>query len=111
MTDVGVLEVTVHIAAQPGTVFPYFTDPARYVSWMGNEASLEPVPGGTYRVSMRDGAEAAGEFLEIDPPNHHRTGWEMYLDRLGVRVLGGDPARTPTRSSQTEAAPDVSQRQ
>jgi hypothetical protein len=31
MTDPGVLEVSVHIAAKPETVFPYFTDSARYV--------------------------------------------------------------------------------
>jgi uncharacterized protein YndB with AHSA1/START domain len=27
MTDTGELEVSVHIAARPETVFPYFTDP------------------------------------------------------------------------------------
>ncbi len=31
MTDDGVVEVSVHVAAQPETVFPYFTDPGRYV--------------------------------------------------------------------------------
>jgi len=143
MSDVGVLEVSVHIAAQPETVFPYFTDPARFVQWMGSRATLEPVPGGAYRVSMRDGVEAAGEFVEVDPPRrlvftwgwtrdhavaagttrvvvtfeaeeggtrlvlrhydlpdeeqrvHHRKGWELYLHRLGVRILGGDPGPDP----------------
>lgn len=143
MTDPGALEVTVHIAAQPETVFTYFTDPARYIQWMGSEATLEPVPGGAYRVSMRDGVEASGEFVEVDPPHrlvftwgwthdhavapgttrvvvtleahdggtrvvlrhdglpdeqqrdHHRGGWEMYLDRLAVRVTGGDPGPDP----------------
>jgi uncharacterized protein YndB with AHSA1/START domain len=143
VTDPEVLEVTVHIAAQPETVFPYFTDPSRYRQWMGNGATLDPVPGGVYRVHMRDGVEAAGQFVEIDPPRRivftwgwtkgyavapgtthvvvtleaedggtrvvlrhydlpdddlralHRTGWEMYLHRLGVRVLGGDPGPDP----------------
>ena len=35
MSDDRVVEVSVHIAAQPETVFPYFTDPGRYVQWMG----------------------------------------------------------------------------
>ena len=35
MSDDGVVEVSVHIAASPETVFPYFTDPSRYVQWMG----------------------------------------------------------------------------
>ena len=68
MTVAEVVEVSVHIAAQPETVFPYFTDPARYTQWMGEEATLEPVPGGTYRIGMRDGVEASGAFLEVDPP-------------------------------------------
>jgi uncharacterized protein YndB with AHSA1/START domain len=143
MTDGDILEVTVHIAAQPETVFPYFTDPERYVLWMGDSATLNPVPGGVYRVKMGNGVEAAGEFVEIDPPRrvvftwgwtegvavapgstrvvvtleaenggtrvvlrhhglpddelraHHRKGWEMYLDRLRVRVDDGDPGADP----------------
>jgi uncharacterized protein YndB with AHSA1/START domain len=69
MTSDNVVEVSVHIAAPPETVFPYFTDPGRYVQWMGGGATLEPVPGGSYRVQMRGGVEAAGEFVEIDPPH------------------------------------------
>lgn len=33
-----------HVAAAPKAVFGYFTDPARYVQWMGNRATLEPDP-------------------------------------------------------------------
>lgn len=143
MTDVDTLEVTVLIAAAPETVFPYFTDPELYAQWMGNVATLEPVPGGNYRVSMRDGVEAAGEFVEVDPPrrlvftwgwtdhpsvppgstrvvvtfapedggtrvvlrhhdlpddeqrSHHRDGWSIYLDRLAMRISGGDPGPDP----------------
>jgi uncharacterized protein YndB with AHSA1/START domain len=69
MPESDVLEVSVHIAAKPETVFPYFTDPERYVQWMGTSATLDAVPGGTYRVGMRDGVEARGEFVEVDPPH------------------------------------------
>lgn len=75
MTDSEVLEVSVHVAAQPETVFPYFTDPARYTQWMGAAATLEPVPGGAYRVTMRDGVETVGEFVEIDPPHRVVFTW------------------------------------
>jgi uncharacterized protein YndB with AHSA1/START domain len=75
------IEVSVHIAAQPETVFPYFTDPARYVQWMGNQAMLEPVPGGRYRVLMRGGIEAAGEFVEVDPPRRIVFTWGWTHDR------------------------------
>ena len=143
MTAAGTVEVIVHIAAEPETVFAYFTDPGRYVQWMGTDAALEPVPGGCYRIVMRDGVQAAGEFVEVDPPHrlvftwgwtrdsavppgttrvvitlraeaggtrvvlrhyglpddgqrdHHRTGWEVYLGRLCLRIQGGDPGLDP----------------
>ena len=75
MTGPGPIEVTVHIAAQPEIVFAYFIDPARYVQWMGTHATLEPVPGGTYRVDIRDGVAAAGEFVEVDPPHRLVFTW------------------------------------
>lgn len=77
MTAPEVLEVSVHIGADPETVFAYFTDPSRYVLWMGTDATLEPEPGGTYRVFMRDGVETAGEFVEVDPPRRlvFTRGW------------------------------------
>lgn len=75
MTDPDVLEVSVHIAAPPEIVFPYFTDPARYVQWMGIAAALDPVPGGEYRVGMRGGVQAAGVFPDIDPPRRVVFTW------------------------------------
>jgi uncharacterized protein YndB with AHSA1/START domain len=143
VTNPGVVEVSVYIAARPETVFAYFTDPERYVQWMGVRATLEPTPGGVYRVGMRDGVDAIGEFVEVDPPHrlvftwgwtnddavppgstyvvvtlaaedggtrvvlrhhglpdgvqrdHHREGWAVYLERLGVRASGGDPGSDP----------------
>lgn len=81
MTDVDVLQVSVHIAARRETVFPYFVDPARYVQWMGAEATLEPVPGGAYRVGMKDGVEVAGEFVEVDPPRRLVFTWGWSHDQ------------------------------
>ena len=75
MTETHAVEVSVHVAAAPENVFPYFTDPARYVQWMGGEATLEPEPGGTYRVRMLDGFRAAGTFLKIDPPHQLAFTW------------------------------------
>ncbi len=78
MTDDDVVEVSVHIAAAPETVFPYFTDPGRYVQWMGGGATLEPVPGGVLphpdarrcrggrRVRRDQPAAPAGVHLGLD---------------------------------------------
>lgn len=68
-------EVSVRVAALPKQVFPYLTDPARHGLWMGSEATLEPVPGGTYRVRMPDGVEAAGTFLRVEPPSGLAFTW------------------------------------
>ena len=81
MTGDSVVEVSVHVAAQPETVFGYFTDPGRYVQWMGSGATLEPVPGGSYRIFMREGIEAVGEFVEIDPPHRLVFTWGWTHDR------------------------------
>ncbi len=75
MSDPTPLEVTVHIAAPPEDVFPWFVEAERYTRWMGSEATLEPSPGGTYRVLMGSGMEASGEFVEIDPPHRVVFSW------------------------------------
>jgi uncharacterized protein YndB with AHSA1/START domain len=49
MTRTAAVEVSVHVAATPENVFPYFTDPDRYVQWMGSEAKLEPDAAGRLR--------------------------------------------------------------
>jgi len=81
MTDP--IEVSIHIAARRETVFRYFTDPVRYAQWMGDQATLEPVPGGVYRVRMRGGEVASGEFVEVDPPRRIVFTWG-WADSIAV---------------------------
>src|ERR1700748_1446647 len=68
-------KVSLQVPAAPAEVFKYFTDPGRYVSWMGAEARLEPVPGGQYYVRMLDGFRAAGEFVRVDQPHQVVSTW------------------------------------
>lgn len=86
------VEREMRVDASPETVFEFFTDPAKMVRWKGQAATLDPRPGGVYRVEMNEHAVARGEYVEIDPP--HRIvftwGWE-----------GGD-APTPPGSSTVE---------
>ena len=66
------------IEASPETVWRFLVDPEKVVRWMGLAASLDPQPGGDYRVEVIPGSVARGEFVEVDPP--HRLvftwGWE-----------------------------------
>jgi uncharacterized protein YndB with AHSA1/START domain len=87
MTGPGTVEVSVQVAGPPEIVFGYLTDPARYVQWMGSRATLEPVPGGTYRVQMADGFAAAGTFTEIDPPRRLAFTWGWADDDAAQHVL------------------------
>jgi uncharacterized protein YndB with AHSA1/START domain len=72
------VEREVAIAASPDTVWEFLTDPDKAVRWMGIDATLEPRPGGLYRVEVLPGTVARGEFVEIDPPRRAvwTWGWE-----------------------------------
>jgi uncharacterized protein YndB with AHSA1/START domain len=87
MTDV---EVTIHVQAAPADVFPYLTDPARYVRWMGSEAWLEPVPGGVYRVAMPDGFAAAGTFTRVLRPHLVALTWGFADDEAASHTKGDE---------------------
>jgi uncharacterized protein YndB with AHSA1/START domain len=84
-TTEGVIEVERRIAAQPETVFSYFTDPDRFRLWQGVDAELDPRPGGMFRVKMtgRSGTVVRGVYEEVEPPTRvvFTWGWEP-LDRL-----------------------------
>ena len=63
------------ITAPPETVFAYFTESEKYAKWMGVGASLDPVPGGEFQVTNRDGSITRGAFVEIDPPRRLVFTW------------------------------------
>jgi uncharacterized protein YndB with AHSA1/START domain len=79
------VEHEVRIAARPETVFAYFTDPVKLVTWMGLEATLDPRPGGVCRVKFSEEATMLGSFRELDPPHHLALtwGWEQELFGTG----------------------------
>lgn len=99
------VQVSVQIAARADEIFPYFTDPARHVQWMGSHADLDPVPGGRYRVQMPDGFRAAGEFVELDPPHRLVFTWG-FADEDAVKrskseqVAAGNGNPMPAGSSR-----------
>jgi uncharacterized protein YndB with AHSA1/START domain len=86
VTEIAPVEVSMHVPAAPDDVFPYLTDPDRYVQWMGSEADLEPVPGGAYRVRMADGFSAAGSFVVVEPPTRVVFTWGFADDEAAART-------------------------
>ena len=53
------------VKASPQTVFGFLTDPDKWVRWQGTRAELDPRPGGIYRVHVRAGVTASGQFVEV----------------------------------------------
>jgi uncharacterized protein YndB with AHSA1/START domain len=72
------VEREIRIAARPETVWEFLVDPEKAVRWMGLQASLDPRPGGRYRVEVIPGSVASGEFVEVEPPHRlvQTWGWE-----------------------------------
>jgi uncharacterized protein YndB with AHSA1/START domain len=99
MADVetDVLQHEVRIEARPETVFSYFTDPTRMVTWKGRSATLDPRPGGRYRVEINDVIIVSGEYLEVEPPRRvvFTWGWE-----------GEHPVRPGSTTVEVELFPD-----
>jgi uncharacterized protein YndB with AHSA1/START domain len=64
-----VLERTLVIHARRETVFRFFTDSARWASWWGAGSAIDPRPGGRVVIKYPGDVEAAGEVIDIAPPD------------------------------------------
>ncbi len=75
----------------------------RIVFTWGWEGASAPLPPGSSTVVVELEPSDAGTLLRLthrglEPPpvaEHHREGWERYLERLRVRAEGGDPGPDP----------------
>jgi uncharacterized protein YndB with AHSA1/START domain len=67
---------SIDIQAPPEVVFAHLVAPERMVTWLGQRADLEPVPGGSFAIDV-NGAPFRGEYLEIDPPHRVVVSWGL----------------------------------
>lgn len=65
---------TIDIDATPEAVFEFLVTDAGMTAWLGQWASLDPVPGGSFAVDIA-GYRARGSFLEVDPPRRVTVSW------------------------------------
>jgi uncharacterized protein YndB with AHSA1/START domain len=84
------LTCEVVVDASPSTIFPFLTDPAEHVRWMGTEAVLDPRAGGDYRVLVQGRHPGVGEFVEVVP------------DQKVVFTFGWDEPDHPIPARSTE---------
>jgi uncharacterized protein YndB with AHSA1/START domain len=86
-TDADPIVREIHVQARPETVFEFFVDPDRLVRWMGDSATLEPRPGGLFRVVYGKEGEngtVRGEYLTVEKPGRvvFTWGWEDPADPI-----------------------------
>jgi uncharacterized protein YndB with AHSA1/START domain len=116
------IEHEVTIAADPEVVFSYFTDPGKLVEWIGVEATLDPRPGGVFRLVFEPSAPAVelisrastatsegappleattntvlGEFVEVDPYERiaFTWGYEAKLFAMPPQASAVEVSLTP----------------
>ena len=70
----GPFTTEVELPAPAEEVFRHLTDPAAMVRWMGQHATLQPVPGGAFEIDI-NGVPVRGQYLEIDPPRRVLVSW------------------------------------
>jgi uncharacterized protein YndB with AHSA1/START domain len=63
------------LEAPPEVVWRAWTEPAAMIRWMGDKATLQPWPGGTFRVEYATGDVVAGEFVDVEAPQYLAFTW------------------------------------
>ena len=63
------------IAATPERIWPYISTGELWVRWQGEHCTIEPIPGGAFRMRMPDGAVASGTVIEVDAPRRIVFTW------------------------------------
>jgi uncharacterized protein YndB with AHSA1/START domain len=61
------VEREVLIEAEPETVLAFLTDPEKMVRWLGVAATLDPRPGGVFRVNPAPDSTVEGTYVEVSP--------------------------------------------
>ena len=69
-----VIVATERIEAPPEVVFPYFTEAALIVKWIGDRAELDAQPGGLFSLDFDDSL-VRGTYISVDPPKRVVFTW------------------------------------
>jgi uncharacterized protein YndB with AHSA1/START domain len=108
----GQLETAVHVAADPATVFAYFTDSAKVARWMGRSAQVRPVPGGEFHVQMTEERWIRATVVEVEAEHRFVLTWRWETKRASgisrVEVsLTARPDGSLVRVVHTGLAPEL----
>jgi uncharacterized protein YndB with AHSA1/START domain len=109
----GVLQITMPGGQVASGQFIEVIPEQRLVFTWGWEGEAPPVPPGSTTVVIELEPDGAGTLLRLThsalapPPvaEHHRAGWENYLERLKIRAEGGDPGPDSAQTEPSGTAP------
>ena len=78
--EYGSIEREIHIDATPEVVYEVISTPEHLREWWPDEAELEPVPGGTGRITFGDRSSPGRQVetahgVEADPPRRFSFRW------------------------------------
>jgi uncharacterized protein YndB with AHSA1/START domain len=65
--ETSLVEKELRIEAEPELVFSFFTEPEKMVRWMGLAATLDPRPGGSFRLRILPDQLLEGQYREVEP--------------------------------------------
>ena len=81
MTEIRTVKVSgglgyeLDLDARPELVWRFWTEPEQIVRWMGDRATLEPWPGGTFRIEYGSGDVVAGQYVDAEAPQYLAFTW------------------------------------
>ena len=64
-------------------MYQYFTESALWATWQGVDATVDPIPGGVFTVTMDNGLVAEGRFVYLEPNKRVVFTWG-WVDHPGV---------------------------
>ena len=76
----GIVVATERVHASPTVVFSYFTDPSLLMTWIAEQAEIEPRPGGRFYLEIGT-VSLQGTYLVVDPPHRVVFTWGVAGDR------------------------------
>ncbi len=93
------------IDADAERVFDLLVDPTLFVTWMADDATLEPTPGGVVRWTHRNGDTVSGRYVEIERP--HRIVFTYGWERADVGIPPGSTTVEITLTARSDGTTAV----
>ena len=96
------VDVEIHIDAPPDAVFEFLVDAEKLLRWMGEEADIDPRPGGRFWLNL--GSDVAeGEYVEVVPAQRVVLTWGW----VGSDTVAPGSSTVTIELSETETGTTV----